>query len=108
MKEKRLSGHENVEEVKPVKESLRGKRKKTAKCRRNRGQRALRGGGAAARPRTGGHRDRGDDPARVTPKPAERPRREVPACGAALPRGPIWRDEESSSVRRQGEAALFF
>lgn len=32
MKEKRLSGHENVEEVKPVKESLRGKRKKTAKC----------------------------------------------------------------------------
>lgn len=45
---------------------------------------------------------------RVTPKPAERPRREVPACGAALPRGPIWRDEESSSVRRQGEAALFF
>lgn len=68
----------------------------------------LRGGGAAARTGTGGHRDRGDDPARVTPKPAERPRREVPACGAALPRGPIWRDEESSSVRRQGEAALFF
>lgn len=28
-------------------------------------------------------------------------------CGC-LPRGPIWRDEESSSVRRHGEAALSF